>query len=67
VKSTAVLGMLRHLPWPWSWLAVGRVVPRSLRDRLYDLLARHRYRWFGRRETCMLPTPDTRARFLDEP
>ena len=67
VKSIAVLRMLRHLPWPWSWLVVGWAVPRPVRDRLYDFVARHRYRWFGRRETCMLPTPEMRSRFLDEP
>ena len=66
VKSTAVLRMFRHLPWPWSWLVVGFVLPRSPRDRLYDFVARHRYRWFGRRETCLLPTPETRTRFLED-
>jgi predicted DCC family thiol-disulfide oxidoreductase YuxK len=42
-----------------------RLVPRPVRDALYDGLARRRYRWFGRRDECWLPTPDLRRRFLD--
>jgi predicted DCC family thiol-disulfide oxidoreductase YuxK len=41
------------------------VVPRPLRDWIYNLVARRRYRWFGKREACMVPTPALRARFLD--
>jgi predicted DCC family thiol-disulfide oxidoreductase YuxK len=41
------------------------IVPRPLRDAIYDLVARRRYRWFGRRETCMVPGPGIRDRFLD--
>jgi predicted DCC family thiol-disulfide oxidoreductase YuxK len=43
------------------------VVPRPLRDWAYDIVARHRYRWFGRRATCMVPTPELRARFVEYP
>jgi predicted DCC family thiol-disulfide oxidoreductase YuxK len=44
---------------------VGRVVPRVVRDAAYDLFARHRYRVFGRHETCLLPSPAVRHRFID--
>ena len=55
----------KYLRFPW-WLArVGLVVPRVVRDAVYRLVARNRYRWFGRTEACRLPTPDLRARFLD--
>lgn len=64
-KSTAALRLLRHLRQPWPWLAVARIIPRILRDPLYDLIARNRYRWFGKRDACMVPTPDVKARFLD--
>jgi predicted DCC family thiol-disulfide oxidoreductase YuxK len=67
-KSTAWLRMLRYLnwpwPWPWPWSRVFTVVPRWLRDPIYSLIARNRYRWFGRREVCMVPTPEITARFI---
>jgi predicted DCC family thiol-disulfide oxidoreductase YuxK len=63
-KSTAFLRVVRYLPQPWPWLSWGLLVPRPLRDWLYDRVARNRYRWFGRQESCMLPTPEIRSRFL---
>ncbi len=64
-RSDGALGIARHLSRPWRWLAIGRWAPRILRDAVYDGVARNRYRWFGTREACRLPTPDLRARFLD--
>ena len=65
-RSSAALRIARGLRFPWN-LAYGLiVVPPVLRDWLYDLVARNRYRWFGRREECMVPTPALRARFLSE-
>ncbi len=64
-KSTAVLKIARDLGFPWSLAAVFRLVPRPIRDLFYDLVAKNRYRVFGKRETCRLPTPDERERFLD--
>ena len=64
VRSDAALRIAAGLGAPWRWLAVLRVVPRGIRDRLYDAVARNRYRWFGRRDECRVPTPDLRARFL---
>jgi predicted DCC family thiol-disulfide oxidoreductase YuxK len=63
-RSDAVLFVLSQLPAPWRWLAVGRVLPRRLRDAAYGVVARHRYRIFGKREACRLPSPAERARFL---
>ena len=66
VRSDAVLAVLDHLGGGWRWLArVGRLVPRLSRDALYQVAARYRYRVFGRDGSCLLPTPDQRARFLD--
>lgn len=62
--SDAALGIARHLNGVWSWAYALRVVPRPLRDLVYRLVARNRYRLFGRREACMIPTPEIRARFL---
>ena len=66
-RSTAVLRIARQLRAPWPLLFAFIVVPRPLRDWAYDLVARRRYRWFGRRETCMVPTPELRARFVEYP
>ena len=64
-RSTAVLRVVKRLTFPWP-LAYGFVaVPRPLRDWVYGFVARHRYRWFGKRDHCMVPTPDVRARFID--
>jgi len=65
-KSDAVLRILRRLGLPWSLLYVGRLCPRILRDALYDLVARHRYRLFGRYDYCTLATPDHDRRFLHD-
>jgi predicted DCC family thiol-disulfide oxidoreductase YuxK len=62
--STAALRIAKRLDGPWSWAYGFIVLPRSLRDMAYRLFAKHRYRLFGRRESCMMPTPEVRARFL---
>ncbi len=64
-ESDAALRVCRRLRWPWRWFWIFRLVPKSLRDTAYRFIARHRYGWFGKSDTCMIPTPDLRARFLD--
>lgn len=64
--SGAALRIARHLDGAWSVLWVFLVVPTFIRDAVYRWVARHRYRWFGKEESCRMPTPDLRARFLDE-
>jgi len=63
-RSTAALRVARGLsfPWPLAYAFVG--VPRPLRDWVYDIVARNRHRWFGRRDVCMLQTPELLARFI---
>jgi predicted DCC family thiol-disulfide oxidoreductase YuxK len=65
IKSTAALKTLRLLPWPWKLGYALILVPKPIRDSAYDLIAKNRYRIFGHRETCMVPTPDLKARFLE--
>ena len=54
VRSEAALRILEQLPG-WRWAGLLRAVPRTVRDRLYDVVARNRYRWFGRLDVCILP------------
>jgi predicted DCC family thiol-disulfide oxidoreductase YuxK len=63
-ESSAALRVARHLPGAWKLLRVFAVIPRPLRDAVYRLIARNRYRWFGKTETCWLPTPELQGRFL---
>jgi len=63
-RSDAPLRVARGLTFPWP-LAYGLiVVPRFIRDRVYDFVAARRYQWFGRRDVCMIPTPELQRRFL---
>jgi predicted DCC family thiol-disulfide oxidoreductase YuxK len=65
VRSDAALAILGGLGGPWRLAAALRIVPRGLRDAVYDLVARLRYRIFGRLERCSVPPPSAAARFLD--
>lgn len=63
VKSDAALAVLKELP-RFSWLYFLRFLPVTFRNLLYDFIARNRYRWFGKKEECMIPTPELRSLFL---
>jgi predicted DCC family thiol-disulfide oxidoreductase YuxK len=62
-KGDAPLAVWRDLP-RWRWTGVLRIVPRAVRDFVYDRIARNRYRLFGRYDRCMVPTPDIKSRFI---
>lgn len=63
-KSRAALEIASGLPFPWRLASVLRVLPTRLLDAAYDLVARHRYRFFGKADACLLPTPEQRAKFI---
>lgn len=63
-RSDAALELLRRLGGPWAGLSILRRLPRPLRDAVYNWIARNRYRWFGRQESCWLPRPEWKSRFL---
>lgn len=65
-RSTAAIRLARYLRWPWRMLGAAGIVPRPIRDWAYDRFAANRYRWFGRRNECMVPTPALRSRFVDD-
>lgn len=62
--STAALRITSRMGLPWSLLYAFIIVPTPVRDFFYKLFARYRYRFFGRKDQCMLPSPEVRARFL---
>ena len=64
LRSDAVLRIFGDVGGAWCLLMTFRLVPRFLRDPVYDWVARNRYRWFGRYDECPLPSPEQRARFL---
>ena len=63
-RSTAALKLAKGLKFPYPLLYGFVIIPRPLRDAVYGVIARNRYRWFGKDETCMLPSPDIKDRFL---
>lgn len=64
-KSNAALEIAKHLSGLWPLLYALKVVPRFIRDAVYSWIAKNRYRFFGKRDVCMLPTPELKSRFLE--
>ncbi len=62
--SSAALYVFRLLGGLWPLLFAGMIFPRFLRDSIYNMISRNRYKWFGKRDSCMAPTPDVMSRFL---
>ncbi|MEL7269469.1 MAG: thiol-disulfide oxidoreductase DCC family protein [Bacteroidota bacterium] len=63
-KSDAALRIGQDFGGLWKILALFTWVPRPIRDGIYDIIAKNRYRWFGRKDVCMIPTPELQAKFL---
>lgn len=66
LRSTAALKVFRYLKGLWPLVYGLIIVPKFLRDAVYDLIAKNRYNWFGKRDECMVPTANMRSRFLNE-
>lgn len=64
-KFDAFLAVMQRLGWPWRALAVLHALPDRSKPWLYDRIARNRYAWFGRRDRCLVPDADLRARFIE--
>lgn len=64
LKSSAALRICRHLQGAWKLLFIFILVPYPIRDFFYNILAKNRYKWFGKKDQCTLPTPEMRKRFL---
>ncbi|MDY6765129.1 MAG: thiol-disulfide oxidoreductase DCC family protein [Halobacteria archaeon] len=65
-KSSAVLRILKHIGGVYSLLYPLRFIPRPIRDYIYDFVADHRYGWFGKKDQCMVPSPENKSRFLEQ-
>jgi predicted DCC family thiol-disulfide oxidoreductase YuxK len=65
LASEGILRIASHLDFPWNLARIFLFVPRPIRDGIYRWVARNRYRWFGKQETCLLPRPEWQARFLE--
>ena len=63
-SSTGALKMFSQLK-NWGWVKIFWIVPKFIRDAVYNWVAKNRYKWFGKKEECMIPTPDLKERFLD--
>jgi predicted DCC family thiol-disulfide oxidoreductase YuxK len=64
-QSSAAIRICKHLDGGWKLFYGFMIIPKFIRDFFYNVIARNRYRWFGKKETCMIPTPELRERFLD--
>ena len=65
IKSDAALQISKNLNGIYPLLSLFSLVPSSIRNFFYDIIARNRYKWFGKKEECQIPTPEERAKFLD--
>ncbi len=64
-ESSAALRVARHLGGLWPCLSMGLILPLFIRDPFYRFIAKNRYRWFGKQESCLMPTSELKGRFLD--
>lgn len=64
-KSNAALEIARNLSGLWPLIYIFKVIPPFIRDGVYDWIARNRYRWFGKKNECMIATPELKARFIE--
>lgn len=65
LRSEGALRVIKKLNFPWSLLYVFKIIPLFMRDFVYNLVAKNRYKWFGKQEMCMTPTPELKSRFLN--
>ncbi|UOQ46946.1 thiol-disulfide oxidoreductase DCC family protein [Gracilibacillus caseinilyticus] len=64
-KSTAALNIAKQLSGVYRFARIFLIIPKPIRDFLYQIIAKNRYKWFGKKEACMIPKPEDRQRFID--
>ncbi|MFY0631134.1 MAG: DUF393 domain-containing protein [Flavobacteriaceae bacterium] len=65
IKSSAALRIMKEFSGIWKLMQIFTLLPNRFNNIFYDLVARNRYKWFGKKESCMIPTPELKAKFLD--
>ena len=65
IKSTTALQISKHLGFPSNLMSIFFIIPPFIRNWVYDFIAKNRYKWYGKKEQCMIPTPELKAKFLD--
>jgi predicted DCC family thiol-disulfide oxidoreductase YuxK len=65
IKSTAVLKIAQIIGFPYNLFTIFMIIPAPIRNIIYDLFAKNRYKWFGKKESCMVPTPELKEKFLN--
>ena len=65
IKSDAIIRIFKKLNYPWKVFYFLKFLPKFIRDRIYDIVANNRYNWFGRRNTCMIPSNETKSKFIE--
>lgn len=63
-KSSAALHISKHLVFPYHLMVIFFIVPTFIRNWIYDYIAKHRYQWYGKKESCMIPTPELQSKFM---
>jgi predicted DCC family thiol-disulfide oxidoreductase YuxK len=64
IKSSAILRISQHLNYLYPLFFGFVIIPKFIRDGVYDFIAKNRYKWFGKKETCMIPSPEIKSRFI---
>jgi predicted DCC family thiol-disulfide oxidoreductase YuxK len=64
-RSTGALHMMKYLGGGWQLLYIFMIIPKFIRDGIYNVIAKNRYKWFGKKEECWLPTPELKEKFVD--
>ena len=65
IKSSAALKVMEDFGGFWNLTKIGWIFPKFFRDFVYDFIAKNRYKWFGKKNQCMIPTPELTSKFLD--
>lgn len=65
IKSTAALRVAKNLPGLWKMFYIFIIIPPFIRNALYDFVAKRRYKWFGKKESCLIPTPELKEKFIE--
>lgn len=64
IKSTAALHIVKHLGFPRNLMTIFLIVPSFIRNWVYDYIAKNRYHWYGKKDACMIPTPELSSKFM---